>query len=144
MRQYHGLEHFYHESMKANYSMLSEWLLNELQVCEASIYGQAATGDNVILAQLGLQEDGLNYDAFDQRIDLTLTGLIVRSDCVPLTYRVQGRAFGFTGRCSMLAQVCGVDLYLNASYTGMVGDKVHQRFAILLKPLLNNMSSSFN
>jgi hypothetical protein len=73
---------------------------------------------------------------FDQRIDLIVAGPILRNDCVPLIYRLQGEQFAISGRCSMIARVCGVDLYLQRSYTGVIGDIARQKFSIALKPLL--------
>jgi len=68
-----------------------------------------------------------------------VSGPIIRNDCVPLTYRLQGKQFGVSGRCSLLPMVCGVDLYLQRSYTGVVGDIARQRFSFHLKPLLKLM-----
>ncbi len=137
MKQFHGLNVLGKTFDRTpNTKQLAEQLLNDLQQCRCEIYGNIGDDDKVLLATLELLPDTLNYEAFDQRIDLIVSGPILRNDCVPLTYRLQGRDFALTGRCSMIARVCGVDLYLQASYTGIVGDVARQKFSIAVKPLL--------
>jgi len=138
MKQFHGLQKFRQsQSHILKAADLAHWLLTDLQDCQCEIYGCMGDDDKILLATLSLLPDSLNYEAFDQRIDFIVAGPITRNDCVPLTYRLQGKAFAITGRCSMIARVCGVDLYLQASYTGTVGDIARQKFSIALKPLLN-------
>lgn len=96
----------------------------------------------ILLATLYLLPDTLNYDSFDQRLDFIVAGPIVRNDCVPLTYRLQGHDFAISGRCSMIARVCGVDLYLQSSYTGVIGEVARQKFSIAIKPLLQQLKRS--
>lgn len=137
MRRFHGLEHFHTEHPALlQPKQLSLWLLEELQACRCLIFGAIGDDERILLAELALAPEGLAYDRFDQRIDLSLAGPILRADCVPLTYRLQGRVFAVSGRCSVLRKVCGVDLYLSHSYTGKVGDMAWQYFAIPVKPLL--------
>jgi hypothetical protein len=107
-----------------------------LQHCRCTIYGCIGDDDRIALAELDLLADSLEYEMFDQRIDFIVAGPILRADCVPLTYRLQGEQFAITGRCSMIYPVCGVDLYLQRNYTGMVGDIARQKFAISVKALL--------
>ncbi len=111
-------------------------LLSDLRHCRCTIYGCIGDDDQIVLAELDLLPNGLEYEMFDQRIDLVVAGPILRADCVPLTYCLQGDQFSITGRCSMIARVCGVDLYLQRSYTGVVGDIARQKFAIPVKELL--------
>lgn len=137
MRQIHGLETIRQQHAgRLNAQKLAELLLTDLRQCRCSIFGAIGDDDRVLLAQLDLLPDSLAYEMFDQRIDLIVAGPILRADCVPLTYRLQGDRFAISGRCSMIARVCGVDLYLQRSYTGVVGDIARQKFAIALKPLL--------
>ncbi|AMK77538.1 MULTISPECIES: hypothetical protein [Methylomonas] len=137
MRQIHGLEKLVEQQPgRLNAQKLAELLLTDLRQCRCSIYGTIGDDDRVLLAELDLLADSLEYEMFDQRIDLIVAGPILRNDCVPLIYRLQGPHFAFSGRCSMIARVCGVDLYLQRSYTGVVGDVARQKFAIPLKPLL--------
>lgn len=137
MKQFHGLHTFSTSASGAhNVKNLANWLLNDLQDCHCQIYGCIGPDDQIQLATLRLLPDSLNYDAFDQRIDVIVAGPILRNDCVPLTYRLQGNNFAITGRCSMISKVCGVDLYLQASYTGIVGDVARQKFSLGAKPLL--------
>ncbi|MBD9354801.1 hypothetical protein [Methylomonas albis] len=137
MRQIHGLEKLLEQQPgRLNAQKLAELLLTDLRQCRCSIYGTMGDNDRVLLAELDLLPDSLEYEMFDQRIDLIVAGPILRADCVPLIYSLQGEQFAISGRCSMIARVCGVDLYLQRSYTGVVGDSARQKFAIPLKPLL--------
>ena len=142
MKQFHGLETLtqFHPG-KISPHALANLLLNDLRHCQCSIYGCLGDDDKILLAKLSLIPDSLEYEMFDQRIDLILSGTILRNDCVPLTYRLQGTDFGISGRCSMIARVCGVDLYLQASYTGIIGDMARQKFSIAIKPLLKLIKS---
>ncbi|MGR8929915.1 MAG: hypothetical protein ACU836_04680 [Gammaproteobacteria bacterium] len=142
MKQFHGLEKFRQTPSRiAKIADLANWLLNDLQQCQCQIYGCIGNDDKILLATLKLIPDSLNYECFDQRIDFIVAGPIVGNDCVPLTYRLQGEDFAITGRCSMIARVCGVDLYLQASYTGIIGDVARQKFSIAIKPLLKLIKS---
>jgi hypothetical protein len=137
MRQIHGLEKLAEQQPgRLNAQKLAELLLTDLRECRCSIYGTIGDDDRVLLAELDLLPGGIEYEMFDQRIDLIVAGPILRNDCVPLVYRLQGEQFALSGRCSMIARVCGVDLYLQHSYTGVVGDAARQKFSIPLKPLL--------
>ncbi|MGZ4959534.1 MAG: hypothetical protein ACXV7J_09790 [Methylomonas sp.] len=137
MRQMHGLEKLcQHHSGIPNARKLADLLLADLQQCRCRIYGCIGDDDKIVLAELSLLADSLEYEVFDRRIDLVVAGPILRADCVPLTYELQGNVFSITGRCSMIPRVCGVDLYLQQSYTGAVGDIARQKFAIPLKELL--------
>jgi hypothetical protein len=123
---------------KVNHKTVAELLLDDLQQCYCEIYGKQNERD-VLLAQLHLQAGTLHYEPFDQRIDLMVEGSILRDDCVPLTYCLQGKEFAITGRCSMIGKVCGVDLYLSKTYTGKIGDVTQQRFQIYLKDVINEI-----
>lgn len=137
MRQIHGLEKLIEQQPgRLNAQKLAELLLADLRACRCSIYGTIGDDDKVLLAELDVLPDSLTYEMFDQRIDLIVEGPILRNDCVPLIYRLQGEQFAISGRCSMIARVCGVDLYLQRSYTGVIGDIARQKFSIALKPLL--------
>lgn len=136
MRHYHGLEILLEQLPgRPTAKRLAEALLADLQTCRCAIYGCIGDDDRILLAEPALVADSLAYEPFDQRIDLMVAGPILRADCVPLTFRLAGRQFAITGRCSALPHVCGRDLYLSA-YSGRVGDMARQRFAIPLKPLL--------
>lgn len=137
MRQIHGLEKLAgQQSGRLNAPKLADLLRMDLRQCRCSIYGTIGDDDKVLLAELALLPESLEYEMFDQRIDLIVAGPILRNDCVPLIYRLQGEQFALSGRCSMIARVCGVDLYLQRSYTGVIGDVARQKFSISLPPLL--------
>lgn len=122
-----------------NPQKLAEIMLADLRLCQCRIYGNIGDNDRVLLAELNLLPESLSYDNFDQRIDLCVAGPILRVDCVPLTYILQGELFAISGRCSMIGKVCGVDLYLQHSYTGVVGDIARQKFFLPLKPLMQEI-----
>ena len=94
----------------------------------------------VELAELKIIPGSLYYEMFDQRIEFTVAGEIENNQFVPLTYKVQGNKFGFYGRCSTIPRVCGVDLYLNQSYTQKVGDMIRQNFSVSVKKLFKTLS----
>lgn len=137
MKQFHGLPQLKQELPPGNKTTnLARILLDDLQHCHCRIYGNIADNDQILLAELNLVEGALSYDTFDQRIDLKVAGPILRNDCVPLTYRLQGKEFAISGRCSILRKICGVDLYLQTSYTGQTRDIAQQNFSIDIKALL--------
>jgi len=140
MRQIHGLENLRRKQPGLlNAQKLAELLLADLRDCRCTIYGCIGDNDRIVLAELDLLPDSLEYEMFDQRIDLIVAGPILRADCVPLTYTLRGDLFSITGRCSMIPRVCGVDLYLQHSYTGIVGGIARQKFSISVKPLLQTI-----
>ena len=119
MRQEQGVEALVNDyDGQLTVKALSELLLEDLKCCQCLISGKSGNEQPVLLAELKIIPDSLYYDIFDQRIDFTVAGEILSDLFVPLTYIVQGDIFSFHGRCSILQQVCGVDLYLSASYTG--------------------------
>jgi hypothetical protein len=136
MKQFLGLENL----VTLNHGFLSSHdfarrIVDDLEDCRCLIFGCIGDDDKILLAELSLIADSLYYDMFDQRIDFVVSGTIARNDCVPLTYCLQGGEFAISGRCSMIPRVCGVDLYLQASYTGVIGDIARQKFSIAIKPL---------
>lgn len=137
MKKFHGLDKLcqLHQGWLKPQD-LAGLLLDDLQHCQCQIYGCIAEDGKIILATLNLLPDDLRYEIFDQRIDLIVAGPILRNDCVPLTYRLQGKEFGISGRCSVIGKVCGVDLYLQRSYTCVIGDIARQKFSIDIKSLL--------
>ncbi len=119
--------------------ILSKLLLEDLAHCGCKIYGKNLAEKTVLLAELKLLPDSLFYEMFDQRIEFTVTGDIVNNQYVPLTYQVTGHKYSFYGRCSVIRKVCGVDLYLSKSYTGILNDTVRQRFSVSIKQLLKTL-----
>ncbi len=141
MRQEYGLNDLLENNRcKHTVKGLADLLIEDLQNCCCRIYGQNEQDKKVLLAELSLKADSLDYDAFDQRIDLIVCGEIVSEQYVPLTYQLQGDKFGFYGRCSVIAKVCGVDLYLNKSYSCKQGNFVWQNFSVSVKKLLKQLS----
>lgn len=138
MRKIHGLNELKQDyGARLNVAQLAAMLIEDLHSSFCDIYGALGNDDRVLLARLDLLPETLIYEAFDQRLDWSVSGVILRNDCVPLTYRMQGRQLAITGRCSVIARVCGVDLYLHNSYTCVTGDVARQRFSLAVKPLLS-------
>ncbi|MCK5872136.1 MAG: hypothetical protein KAG26_04865 [Methylococcales bacterium] len=121
-------------------SILATLLLEDLRDCRCFIFGKDTDKTPVLLAELPLIPESLNYECFDKRLDFRVAG-VIQDNGVPLTYKVQGQRFSFHGRCSTISHVCGVDLYLNNSYTEKKGDTVQQRFSISTKKLLTRLPS---
>ena len=138
MRNISGLENLRSQlPERLNVQKLAELLLHDFRRCHCCIYGNSEDEDkNLLLAELFLLPETLVYDNFDHRIDFVVRGVILRADHVPLTYCLQAENLAICGRCSVIPKVCGVDLYLQQSYTCMVGDIASQKFAIPVKPLL--------
>ena len=139
MKILHGLEKIAQKPLNTlKPANLATLLLADLQDCVCYIYGDDGANPKTLLAALRLLPDTLNYLPLEQRLELIVAGPILRNDCVPLTYCLQGKEFSVTGRCSMIAKVCGVDLYLQSSYTGRIGDVARQRFAFDLKNIIKS------
>ena len=115
-------------------------MLKDLENCLCSIFGKTKNEVPVLLAELKIVPQSLYYEMFDQRIDFEVSGEIINHQYVPLTYVVQGKRYGFHGRCSTIPKVCGVDLYLSKSYTEQTGHKVRQKFSISVKNLVRTLS----
>jgi hypothetical protein len=47
-----------------------------------------------------------------------------------------------TGRCSIIARVCGVDLYMCNNYSEQIGDTVRQRFSLSIPALLKRIKAA--
>ena len=136
MRQEHGLADLIqatHQRLTA--SILSTLLLDDLHDCRCFIFGKITDKTPILLAELHLIPESLRYECFDKRLDFRVAG-VIQEDGVPLTYKVQGQRYSFHGRCSTILHVCGVDLYLNNSYTEKEGDTAQQRFSVSTKRLL--------
>jgi hypothetical protein len=141
MKQIHGLKNLTNDRRTTlNAQKLAALLQADLQQCRLTIFGCVETDDKVVLAELHVLTDSLEYRIHEQRLDFCVCGPILRADAVPLTYRLQGKQFAITGRCSMIAKVCGVDLYLQRSYTGKVGDIARQNFSLYVSTLLKTLA----
>jgi len=105
------------------------------------IFGETIDEQAVLLAELKIQADSLHLYSglFQQRIEFIVEGKIVNDQYPALTYTVNGATFRFFGRCSSIPQVCGVDLYLDKSYTGKAGDCVKQEFTIPVNKLFKSL-----
>ncbi|MCK5189718.1 MAG: hypothetical protein KAR12_06650 [Methylococcales bacterium] len=141
MRQEQGLNGLIQSySGRLTAKNLADLLLEDLEHCHCLIFGRTEDEVAVELAELKIIPGSLYYEMFDQRIEFTVAGEIENNQFVPLTYKVQGNKFGFYGRCSTIPRVCGVDLYLNQSYTQKVGDMVRQNFSVSVKKLFKTLS----
>ena len=130
MRQIHGLKQL--GRLQEGYLSVDELavlLMKDLGNCDCLIYGR----QQQILAKLNLIADSLFYEPFDKRIDLIVEGKIIETHYPPLTYHLRGNDFSLSGRCSLLPQVCGVDLYL--THYQKETTRVWQNFSFSVKKL---------
>lgn len=140
MRQEYGLKELRHGfSGNLTTKTLSGLLLEDLKDCHCLIMGSTVDDEIVVLARLSMLSDTLDYDMFDQRIEFVVSGPILIEQFPALTYRVEGCHYGFFGRCSTIPMVCGVDLYLSQSYTGIAGDIVRQKFTVSVAKLIKQI-----
>jgi hypothetical protein len=136
MREFHGLEKLCATKDRRVHSVdLAQLLISDLAESQLIIYGRNSSEQQLVLAVLELLAEDVQYDSFDQRLDLVFTGEIISDASPALTYCLQGKLFSVAGRCSSIGKVCGVDLYLSQSYTGNIGDVARQKFSIFLKSL---------
>ena len=124
-----------------NKTVFGDLLIDDLKKSCCLIFGETVDEQPVLLAELKIQADSLYLDSrmFHQRIEFVVEGEIVNDQYPPLTYSVNGGTFRFYGRCSTIPQICGVDLYLDKSYTEKVGDHVKQKFTIPVYKLFRSL-----
>ena len=142
MRKYHNLKLLVkHHNGVVNKTEFAGLLINDLKQSCCFIFGETIDEQSVLLAELNIQADSLYLCSglFHQRIELVVEGEIVNDQHPPLTYRVTGNTFQFSGRCSTIPQVCGVDLYLDKSYTQKTGACVKQKFTIPVNKLFRSL-----
>lgn len=138
MRQQYGLAELVNGlPQRLTLKALAALLLADLETCHGSIYGKDNNDNDILLVELTLDE--LSYEIFDHRIDLKLSGDILNTQFPPLTYQVAGDTYYFKGRCSVLACVCGVDLYLSKSFQQPVGATAYQAFQISVTELFKRV-----
>jgi hypothetical protein len=116
----------------ANKAEFARLLMDDLQQASCLIYGERTDEEPVLLAELKTQAKTLTFYSglFGQRIEFMVAGTIINDQYPALKYAVNGTVLKFYGRCSTIPQVCGVDLYLDKSYTSRVGDQVQQKLTI--------------
>jgi len=138
MRQYKNLDLLVkHNNGVKNKTEFSDLLIDDLKESSCSIFGETADEQAVLLAELKIQMDSLDLHSgmFHQHIEFVVDGAIINDQYPALTYTVKGGTVLFFGRCSTIPQVCGVDLYLDKSYTDKEGDYVKQKFTIPVNKL---------
>jgi hypothetical protein len=133
MRKYQNLELLLksHDG-DVNKTVFADLLLDDLKQSCCSVFGETVDEQAILLAELTIQADSLHLNSgmFHHRIEFVVEGEIVNDQYPPLSYSVNGSSFRFYGRCSTIPQICGVDLYLDKSYTEKAGDYVKQKFTI--------------
>lgn len=119
----------------------ADLIMDDLKKSSCMVYGKNADEKLVLLAELKTQLDTLklNSGLFQQSIEFVVSGQITNDQYPAITYSVNGAIFRFYGRCSIIPQICGVDLYLDKSYTGTVGDYVKQKFTIPVNTLYRSV-----
>ena len=142
MRKYQNLKFLLkdHDGV-VNKTIFAELLINDLKQSCCFIFGETDDEQTVLLAELKIQADSLSLEngMFNNRIAFMVEGKIVNDQYPPLTYSVNGDTFRFYGRCSIIPQICGVDLYLDKSYTKRAGDLVKQKFTIPVNKLFRSI-----
>ncbi len=142
MRKYKNLDLLVKQHNEVvNKTLFSHLLMDDLKQSYCFIFGETIDEESVLLAELKIQKDSLSLTngLFQQWIEFVVEGEIVNDQYPPLTYRVNGNKAHFYGRCSTIAQICGVDLYLDKSYTEKVGDCVKQKFTIPVYKLFRSL-----
>jgi hypothetical protein len=142
MRKYQNLNLLVkHNNGVGNKAEFADLLVDDLNQSSCLIFGETTDEQPILLAELKTQVDSIKLYSglFHQRIEFVVEGEIINDQYPALTYSVNGATFRFYGRCSTIPQVCGVDLYLDKSYTGKVGDCVKQKFTIPVNKLFNSL-----
>jgi len=126
-----------HNNGVNNKTELTDLLMDDLKEASCSIFGETVDEQAVFLAELKIKMDSLNlyHGMFHQHIEFVVEGAIINEQYPALTYTVKGDTLLFFGRCSTIPQICGVDLYLDKSYTEKKGDYVKQKFTIPVNKL---------
>jgi len=143
MRKYQNLNLLVkHNNGVENKTGFADLLVDDLKQSSCLIFGETTDEQPILLAELKTQVDSIKLYSglFHLRIEFVVEGEIVNDQYPALTYSVNGTAFRFFGRCSTIPQVCGVDLYLDKSYTGKVGDYVKQKFTIPVNQLYRSLN----
>lgn len=124
-----------------NKTEFADLIMDDLKQSSCMIYGENADEELVLLAELKIHIDTikLNSGLFQQSIEFVVEGKITNAEYPAITYSFNSATFKFYGRCSIIPQVCGVDLYLDKSYTGKVGDYVKQKFTIPVSKLYRSV-----
>lgn len=142
MRKYQNLNVLFKHNSDTNNSEIANLLIEDLKQACCVIFGETIDEQTVLLAKLMIQADSLHLHSrlFHHRIEFIVEGKIVNDQYPALTYTVNGATFQFQGRCSTIPQICGVDLYLDKSYTEKVGDRVQQKFNISFSKLFKSVT----
>ncbi len=121
--------------------VFADLLVDDLKQSGCFIFGETIDDQQVLLAELKTQPDSLslNQGMFHQHIEFVVEGEIISDQYPAITYSVNAATFRFYGRCSTIPQICGVDLYLDKSYTEKVGDCVKQKFSIPVSKLFRSL-----
>ena len=142
MRKYQNLNLLVkHNNGVENKTGFADLLVDDLRQSSCFVFGETKDEQPVLLAELKTQVDSIKLDSglFHLAIEFVVEGDIVNNQYPALTYSVNGATFRFYGRCSTIPQVCGVDLYLDKSYTENVGDRVKQKFTIPVNKLFKSL-----
>jgi len=138
MRKYQNLELLLKNfNGELNKTVFAELLMQDLKQSHCQIFGETIDEELVLLADLKTQANSVCVKSglLQQSIEFVLVGEIINNQYPALTYRVDTGTFQFYGRCSTIPQICGVDLYLDKSYTEKVGDGVKQKLTVPINPL---------
>ena len=142
MRKYKNLE----QLLKAYDGMISkeqftDLLTEDLKQACCHILGETIDEEAVLLAELKTQKESVSRSSglFQQYIEFIVIGKIISNQYPAINYHVDTGTFQFFGRCSTIPQVCGVDLYLDKSYTEKEGDSVRQKLSVPVNQLYKSV-----
>ncbi|KAF3978608.1 MAG: hypothetical protein HFP77_00995 [Methylococcales symbiont of Iophon sp. n. MRB-2018] len=142
MRKYQNLEGLLKGiNIPLDKQSFADLLADDLKQAHCQIFGETIDEELVLLAELKTQDNSISYSSgiFRQSIAFVVAGHIISNEYPAITYRVDTGTFQFYGRCSTIPQVCGVDLYLDKSYTQTIGDYVKQKFTIPVNQLYRSV-----
>ncbi len=143
MRKYQHLHTLIqHHNGIADKTELASLLMHDLESSICQIYAETLDEEPVLLAELKTQPETLTFykGILNPRIEWIVTGEIIEDQYPAIKYQVNGAIMRFYGRCSTIPQVCGVDLYLDKSYTGNLGDRVKQPLTIPVGKLYRSIT----
>jgi len=137
MRELKGLEIFledYKGMIKAE--AVADFMQKQFIESHLRVYADALDeSQENVLADLTIQES--SYDAFSQSLSWHFSGKVLQ-EAIPLTYCIKGKQLQFTGRCSVIPKVCGVDLYFS-DYQKKQDFLVRQKIHVSIKDLIKQL-----
>jgi len=138
MRQLIGLERFLiNHTGFIKPEQVAQYMQTQFKESHLLVYAEPLGEQKTLLADLTIINDQMNYDLYQQRLELVFIGTVI-DEKIPLTYTIHGQDLSYLGRCSVIPKVCGVDLYF-ANYVQSKGQKIRQKIIIPIKDLVKQL-----